>query len=297
MGPQSTWGISQNRLMDITAIGRALLLANDKATAKEIIGATGGGGEGPAGPQGPQGPQGIQGVQGTAGADGAPGAAGADGAAGAAGADGAQGIQGIPGNAGADGAQGIQGVPGNDGATGADGAQGIQGIQGIQGVPGADGADGSNGTNGTNGLGFAAISFKATDQTAIGTAYADVSGTGLAVAANKAFAFEFVLLCDSDAVTTGIDVACNGPASPTSVIYEQVYWTSATARTERCATAYDANTASTASNGTAQKIYRVRGVLRNGANAGTLIARAKREAVGTGPNVRAGSYGVLYALN
>jgi hypothetical protein len=44
MGPQSTWGISQNRLMDITAIGRALLLANDKATAKEIIGATGGGG-------------------------------------------------------------------------------------------------------------------------------------------------------------------------------------------------------------------------------------------------------------
>ena len=119
----------------------------------------------------------------------------------------------------------------------------------------------------------------------------------MAVAANKAYGFEFMLICDADAATTGIDVACNGPASPTSVIYEQVYWTSATARTERCATAYDSNTASTASNGTAAKIYRVRGVLRNGANAGTLIARAKREAVGTGPNVRAGSYGVLYALN
>ena len=34
-----------------------------------------------------------------------------------------------------------------------------------------------------------------------------------------------------------------------------------------------------------------------GANAGTLIARAKREAVGTGPNVRAGSYGRLRQIS
>lgn len=141
------------------------------------------------------------------------------------------------------------------------------------------------------------VAYKTADQTAIGTAYADVTGTGLTVSANKAYAFEFVLLCDADAVTTGIDVACNGPASPTAITYEQVYWTSATARTERCATAYDSNTASTASNGAAVKIFRVRGVLRNGANAGTLIARAKREAVGTGPNVRAGSYGILQPLD
>lgn len=140
------------------------------------------------------------------------------------------------------------------------------------------------------------LAYKSADQTLIGTSFVDVSGVGLAVEANTVYLFEFFLICDADATTTGIDVSCNGPASPTAITYEVVYWTSATARTERCFTAYDGNTASTASNGTAAKIFYVRGILRNGANAGTLIARAKREAVGTGPNVRAGSYGLLYKI-
>lgn len=146
------------------------------------------------------------------------------------------------------------------------------------------------------GSGGDTFAYKSSDQLNIGTSFADVTGTGLSVEANKAYAFEFVLLCDSDATTTGIDVSCNGPASPTGINYEVVYWTSANARTERCFTAYDGNTGSTASNGTAVKVFRVCGVLRNGANAGTLIARAKREAVGSGPNVRAGSYGRLALL-
>lgn len=239
------------------------------------------------GPPGPQGDVGPPGPQGPAGIDGAPGAPGA------------------PGEQGLQGPQGIQGPPGNDGVPGAPGLPGLQGLPGPQGLPGADGPQGLPGSQGPQGIqgiqgppGLGPVlAYKATDQTAIGTAFADVTGTGLAVAANKAYAFEFVLLCDADATTTGIDVACNGPASPTAITYEQVYWTSATARTERCATAYDANTASTASNGTAVKVYRVAGVLRNGNNAGTLIARAKRENVGSGPNVRAGSYGIAWLLN
>lgn len=144
--------------------------------------------------------------------------------------------------------------------------------------------------------GGATIAYKSADQTLIGTAYADVTSTGLAVAANTNYFFEFYLIADADAVTTGIDVAVNGPASPTSINYEQVYWTSATVRTERPASAYDANTASTASNGATRAIYRVRGILRNGANAGTLIARTKRENVGSGPNIRAGSFGRLTTM-
>jgi hypothetical protein len=138
--------------------------------------------------------------------------------------------------------------------------------------------------------------YKTADQVNLGTAFATITELGLAVNAGVAYAFEFVLLCDADATTTGIDVAVTGPANPTSIAYEQSYWTSATARTERGATAYDANTASTASNGTATRVFRLRGVLRNGANAGTLEARAKRESVGTGPTVRAGSYGLLWRL-
>jgi hypothetical protein len=137
---------------------------------------------------------------------------------------------------------------------------------------------------------------KTADQLLIGTAFADVSGTGLPVAANSAYAFGFWIIADADAVTTGIDIAVNGPAAPTSINYEQIYWTSATARTERPASAYDNNTASTGSNGTTRAIFVVRGILVNGANVGTLIARIKREAVGTGPNVRAGSFGRLTKL-
>lgn len=85
--------------------------------------------------------------------------------------------------------------------------------------------------------------------------------------------------------------------TPLTLAYEQVYWTSATARTERAATAYNANAAPTGSNGTAMKPFRVRGVIRNGVNAGTIIPRIKREAVGTGPNARAGGYGIAWQLD
>lgn len=138
---------------------------------------------------------------------------------------------------------------------------------------------------------------KTADQNAIGTTFANVTGLSFAVAANKTYAFEFVLFCTADAATTGIDVAVNGPASPTSIRYTQTYWTSTTAMTERGAVAYDNNTASTASPGATVRAFTVKGVLVNGANAGTLIARAKRENVGTGPNVLAGSYGTLLALD
>lgn len=141
------------------------------------------------------------------------------------------------------------------------------------------------------------IALKTSDQTAMGTAYADVTGTGLAVAANTTYAFEFVIIADADATTTGIDIACNGPAGATTIIYEIYQGAQAGTMTYDQATAYDFNTSNGNSLGTTKAIYRIKGTLVNGATAGTLIARAKREAVGTGPNVRAGSYGVLTKLS
>ena len=68
-----------------------------------------------------------------------------------------------------------------------------------------------------------------TDQTLIGASFADVTLTGLPVAASSTYAFEFYILIDSDNTTTGIDVAVNGPTiGAGSIYYEQVYWTSAT---------------------------------------------------------------------
>jgi hypothetical protein len=138
--------------------------------------------------------------------------------------------------------------------------------------------------------------YKTADQTAIGAAYADVTGMGFAVAANTAYAFEYHLIMDADATTTGIYAAVNGPAAPTSINYTLTYWLSSLAPSGQFAVAYDTAGAHVTSQGAAQAIYVVSGILRNGANAGTLIARAGREAVGSGPNVRAGSYGWIRKL-
>lgn len=141
-------------------------------------------------------------------------------------------------------------------------------------------------------------SVKGSDQTAIGTSYADVSGTGVSVSASKTYSFVCQLIADSDAVTTGIDVSVNGPAiGAGSMTYNSTYWVSATAIAMKPFAAYNGDTASTASNGTARAVFIVEGILVNGSTAGTLIARAKREAVGTGPNVRTGSYCCVTLLN
>lgn len=153
-------------------------------------------------------------------------------------------------------------------------------------------------TLGVTNAGTAVIALKSSDQTAIGTAYADVTGTGLAVAANTTYAFEFHIIADADATTTGIDIACNGPAGATAIYYSQpLYDQDIVGFAEKYAAAYDSDSANLTSRGTEKAIMRIKGVLINGATAGTLIARAKREAVGTGPNVRAGSYGLLTKLS
>jgi len=151
----------------------------------------------------------------------------------------------------------------------------------------------------TLGIGSANVQtcYKSSDQAAIGTAFADVTSLTFTINASTAYAFEFHMLMESDAVGTGIDVSVNGPATPDDIQFEIVYWTTANARTERHGNTYDFDTANTASNGTAARWYLVRGVIRNGTTGGSLTARAKREAVGSGPTCKAGSYGILYKLN
>jgi hypothetical protein len=253
-------------------------------------GAQGMGPPGPEGPQGDPGIQGPQGVQGPPGPQGIPGEVGPQGPQGIPGPDGEDGQDGADGANGAQGPQGLQGPPGEQGPQG---IQGVAGSNGSQGIPGEPGAAGSNGANG---LGYVARALKTADQLALGAAFTAVTQLTLAMAANTAYQFEFGLVCDADAITTGIDVGITGPASPTDMAYTVESWTSATAKAFRGATAYGDNPANTGGPGTARRLYIIRGVVRNGPNAGNLVAQAKREAVGTGPNVRAGSYGLLVAL-
>lgn len=137
------------------------------------------------------------------------------------------------------------------------------------------------------GRGFA---YTTSDQTEVGTSYADVTGLGMAVAANTVYHFHCGVWADADAATTGIDLAVNGPAAPTFIVYDVEQWIGSTQLRSERLTAYDVNTGVTASAGTNIRLWQLQGVLQNGANAGTLIPRIKREAVGTGPNVRSGSW-------
>jgi hypothetical protein len=231
---------------------------------------------------------------GSSGGAGSPGAQGPEGPAGQQGIKGDTGDQGPQGDPGATGPQGPQGIKGD---TGDQGPQGIQGIQGATGNAGSAGVAGAAGSAGSNGLGWAARAIKTSDQTLIGSAFATITGLNLALEAGKSYSFEFGLICDSDATTTGIDVAITGPASPTALNYTAEHWTSATAKAFRGVAGYDDNAGTTGSCGTARRLYVMRGVIVNGVNAGNLAPRVKREAVGTGPNVRAGSYALLTALD
>lgn len=140
------------------------------------------------------------------------------------------------------------------------------------------------------------IAYKTTDQLALGTSYADVTETGLWVAAKTAYDFEFRLIMDADATTTAIYAGVNGPASYAALSYTVTSWAASGASFESFATDYDFGLSHTNSNGADAAIYVVRGTFQSN-DEGTLIARACREAVGSGPNVRAGSFGRLQRIS
>jgi hypothetical protein len=131
----------------------------------------------------------------------------------------------------------------------------------------------------------------------LGSSFVDVPGLTFPIEANKKYAFEFQIQAYTDQTTTGIDVAVNGPASPISIRYTQPRF-GATGVVTSVATVYDNDTASGTgpTAGTPGRVFTVFGIIENGPNAGTLAARIKREAVGTGPVVMPGSWGRVWEL-
>jgi hypothetical protein len=168
-------------------------------------------------------------------------------------------------------------------------------ITGITDLAIADGGTGaSTATAALDNLGVRRVT-TTSDQTLIGTSYTDVTGLSFSVVSGKTYVFDFLIIADADATTTGIDVSCNGPTA-TVLNYTAEYWSTATATAVRGSDTYNFNTASAGSAGTARRIYRVTGILRPSAD-GTLSARIKREAAGSGPNVRSGSCGICYTMD
>lgn len=150
-------------------------------------------------------------------------------------------------------------------------------------------------TNGNGSITIAATgdwtrTFKTADQnlTTSSTAYQDVTSLSFSVAANTSYTFNATVIVTSPATGSnggGIKLSINGPASPTSM-----YFAGTVNGTD--GTAYDTTVVDISAQSTQYTmVLHVRGVVNNGANAGTVIVRGSQRASATGVTViRKGSY-------
>jgi hypothetical protein len=122
---------------------------------------------------------------------------------------------------------------------------------------------------------------KAADQSSTSTALADVTDLAFAMAANTTYAFEFFIVYQTAAVTTGIALAVNGPASPTAFNIFSEIMTGRAAGTDQVESshifAYNTPHTTTGTAETGGQLARLRGVIRNGPNAGTFTLRFATE--------------------
>lgn len=140
--------------------------------------------------------------------------------------------------------------------------------------------------------------YKSSDQTSTSNVLADVTDMGFSVLANKDYLFEYHILWQATATTTGVLFSVNGPASPTDLAFTVMMPQTASTEVWGHQRAYDAGQ-QTASIDTANDTNYgfLRGILRNGSNAGTLILRFRCEGTSQQVDLKQGSYGLIYLLN
>lgn len=140
-----------------------------------------------------------------------------------------------------------------------------------------------------------AVVKKAADQAFTAVALASDSHLLVPLAANADVGFEFLIVWQSAATTTGVQFALSGPAGLVELAaLVEVQLTAATWQSA-VHVAYDSG-AVTASIDAAntRRIARIKGVVRNGANAGNLVLRCRTEVNNSAITVKRGSF-VSYA--
>ena len=134
------------------------------------------------------------------------------------------------------------------------------------------------------------------DRTNNTTSFADCTGLEFAVAASTNYWFDFLIIFQSAATGTGINLSLNGPASPTAIVMQKVIPTSLVIGVVHTSRAYNVGTASAGVDAANQNcIARVSGILLNGSNLGTLIVRFASETT-TQVTIKAGSMGRLLVI-
>lgn len=126
--------------------------------------------------------------------------------------------------------------------------------------------------------------------------WASVTGLSFVLAANTAYRFSFIVLMQTDATTTGVEISVDGPLAPATLSYTATWWTGASTFSTRAGTAYDTTFGAGTGPGAVLRPWVVEGTIVTGAAGGTLIARVQKETAGTA-DVYAGSNGTLWTLS
>lgn len=136
------------------------------------------------------------------------------------------------------------------------------------------------------------------DQTRSLNTLANVPGLAVPVDANKDYYVEMAIIFRSAAAGNGIELAVNGPASPTSVSSTYVIPSSASAAVFGHSRAYDVGAQSSGVDViNADFMATVLCLFRNGPNAGNLVLRFASENNGQLVTVKAGSTIRYHQLN
>jgi hypothetical protein len=122
------------------------------------------------------------------------------------------------------------------------------------------------------------------------TTFANVTGLTFSVGANTNTSFSCELFYTTAASTTALQLAINGPASPTAMRYGVTTPTTATATHSASQNAYDTNTNPANSLGSTALPVKISGTLENGGTAGTLAIRFRSEVSASAVNVLRGSF-------
>ena len=131
---------------------------------------------------------------------------------------------------------------------------------------------------------------KAADQSNSTTTAADITDLTIPIGPTQIINFHAYLVCSAAAVTTGIQLAVNGPASPTQVELTIVGWTDATTRAVDGVSALETYQANTSSAGTTRRVFEIRGRVINGTTRGTLAMRFRSEIATSAVTVHKGSW-------
>jgi hypothetical protein len=129
------------------------------------------------------------------------------------------------------------------------------------------------------------------DRSSTSTAFADVTGLALPLAAGQSYAFQFDGAYTAAAATTGLQLALNGPSFSSLAAVFEVYESATTPRVA-VAAAYDVGVNGTASAAATALPFRIFGNVTTTA-AGLMVVRGRSEVSGSAVTVKAGSYGIL----